>query len=135
MRYILSIGTSFAICVLLFAACDNEDPVRNEVVFAPVNALQINVDKANFTGTCPHTFKFSGVITTSGTGIVQYRFRDIDHEFDFLVEGSLRFNSAGSQTVTAEYEFIVSAAGRVVLEIPSANFLSSELVEITATCR
>jgi hypothetical protein len=126
---------SFVICTLLFVACDNDNDNsvgNNEIVFASVTALELSVDKADFTGACPHTFKFTGTITTSGAGIVGYRFTDFDVS---IKEGVVNFGSAGTQTVTEEFVLTQSGFLDVILEIPRQNFLGSNIVHITATCR
>ena len=133
-RNISSITISLGICALLFVACDNDNnPAFPEVELAPVSDVQLSVDNANFTGTCPHTFKFTGTITTSGAGIVGYRLRDLSND-DFLVEGLVNFNSAGTQTVTTDEVFGGSWQGEFILEIPQQNFLASDSVPFTVTC-
>ena len=131
-----SITISLVICALLFVACDSDDNADSgfpQVQLAPVSAVELSVDNASFTGTCPHTFKFTGSITTSAAGIVGYRFRDLYDDFP-LAEGIVDFSSAGTQTITREFAYSNSWQGEVILEIPSQNFLTSTSVPISATC-
>ena len=134
IRNVTFIRISIVICALLFVACDNDDNSvgNNEIVFANVTAVELSVDQADFTGACPHTFKFTGTITTSDAGIVGYRVTD----FDFLIiEGAVNFSSAGTQTVTAEIVSTQSWQGEVNLQIPRQNFLTSNTLPITVTCQ
>jgi hypothetical protein len=132
IRNTFSIGISLAICVLSFVACNNDNSVgNNPAVFAPVTTVELSVDRADFTGACPHTFKFTGAITTSAAGTVAYRFTDFETSNK---DGSVDFSAAGTQTVTEEFVLTRSGALDVILEIPRQNFLSSNTVSITASC-
>ena len=136
VRFTSSIRISLVICALLFVACDNDDNGSGftQPNLAPVSAVQLSVDKANFTGTCPHTFKFTGTITTSGAGIVGWII-DLNDEFSGGTVAAVKFSSAGTQTVTDEVTLSQSWQGEAILEIPHQNFLRSNSVSITATCQ
>lgn len=62
-----------------------------------VSTLTLSVDKENYQGRCPVALRFSGAITTSRAGIVQYRL--VDDEGNRSPLRSLKFAGAGSQSI------------------------------------
>ena len=60
---------------------------------------------------------------------------DLYDEFSSGNLAAVDFSSAGTQSVTDEFTFTQSWQGEVLLEIPQQNFLASNSVSFTATCR
>ncbi|MHB8085978.1 MAG: hypothetical protein ACYDHZ_09135 [Dehalococcoidia bacterium] len=63
-----------------------------------VTGVIVGVDQFPFTGPCPKTIHFYGVISTSGPGKVTYRWERSDGSA--VPDETITFTSAGSQTVT-----------------------------------
>jgi hypothetical protein len=126
------LGISIVICVLSTGAC-HEDNLLDEPS-ASVTSVQLDVDNANFSGSCPHTFRFTATIITSSSGRITYRLRDIEDN-DSTVSRWVDFSSAGSQSVPAPLEKSVSGKGNVILEIPGRKFLASNIVPISLICQ
>jgi hypothetical protein len=63
-----------------------------------VTGIIVGVDQYPFTGPCPKTIHFWGIITANGPGTVTYRWERSDGTTTALE--ILTFTAAGSQTIT-----------------------------------
>jgi hypothetical protein len=97
-----------------------------------VTNVDLSVDAANFTGTCPHDFKFSGLIATNGAGLITYVWeRTTGNSNPINVDlpvpgGVVVFDTV---TVTASGSFTET------LHVTRPNDISSNSVSVTATCQ
>jgi hypothetical protein len=97
-----------------------------------VTDVELSVDNANFTGTCPHTFVFSGLIETNGAGLITYIWErstgnsnpenvNLPIPGGLVVQDSVTLAQSGNVTVT--------------LHVTEPNDLASPQITATATCQ
>ena len=132
---IFSMKISLIICLLFCFACRHDDPINS---FPPDIAVHLSVDNTEFTGTCPHTFTFTGLITVGRAGKITYTFMEGD-DGNFSPNqshtDSVSFDSAGSQTVTWGVTFTESTDTFVILQVQALNDPpTSNVVKVNATC-
>ena len=114
------------VAAFTFVSC-NSDRNNNDVT-----NVTLQVDSATFTGKCPHTFNFSGLIETNVAGTINY-----------VWERST--GSSAVQTVTlpvgggviVQDAMTVVASGNIsdTLHVTSPNDKVSNTVTATATCQ
>jgi len=109
-----------------FVSCNNDNNKN------PVTNVTLQVDSATFSGTCPHDFKFSGLIETNVAGTINY-----------VWERST--GNSGVQTVTlpvgggviVQDTITVTQSGNIsdTLHVTSPNDKVSNTVTASATCQ
>ena len=133
---ISSMKISLIVCLLFCFGCRHDGSTSS---FPPDITVHLGVDNAEFTGTCPHTFTFTGLITVGGAGKVTYTFMEGD-DGNFSPNqshtDSVSFDSADSQTVTWGMTLTESTETVVILQVQALNDPpTSNVVEVNATCR
>lgn len=97
-----------------------------------VTNVTANVDPQIFSGTCPKSINYSGVITTNGPGTVTYKWVRSDGTGE---ERTVTFAAAGSQTVTSgNVTYNQSGTQWAKLEVTAPNALTSEQAKFTLNC-
>ena len=97
-----------------------------------VTGVTFSVDTASYTGTCPHTFHFTAAITASAAGTVTYYWTRDDGSS--AAEQSLVFGTAGTQSVTYDWNLGAPGASWVKLYINNPNHQLFGAANITVTC-
>lgn len=98
-----------------------------------VTQVQVSVNPPSHTGACPHTFNFTGLITTNGAGTVQYRWVRSDGATG-PVE-TVIFREAGNKPVLSSWQIGRTFSGWKKLEILNPNPLLSNQVNFTLNCQ
>jgi len=127
----LKFRSRFLFAVLLctiaftFVSCnsDNENDVTN---------VTLQVDQASFTGTCPHDFKFSGLIETNVAGTIQYVW---ERSTGNSATQSVTLPVGGGVIVQDTVTVTSSGSVTVTLHVINPNDKSSNAVTATATCQ
>ncbi|MCI0605365.1 hypothetical protein L0156_20465 [bacterium] len=126
----LIVAILFSTIALTFVSCsENDDEFPGG---GRVTDVDLTVDNANFTGTCPHTFVFSGLIETNGAGLITYVWErstgngtpqnvNLPVPGGVVIQDSVVLTASGSVTVT--------------MHVTRPNDISSESVTATATCQ
>lgn len=65
---------------------------------AIVTLVSVSINPTAFTGSCPHTFHFTGIIRTNAAGTVTYRWEHSDGTSDTR---TLQFSAAGDKTIAS----------------------------------
>jgi hypothetical protein len=101
------------------------DLTSNNAAFAltcvpfAVTAISASVDPPVYTGPCPKTFKFTGVITANGPGTVTYRW---EHSPGTGKVETVTFDAAGSKTVTKDYSSSMSDYLALIIDKPNTKY-------------
>jgi hypothetical protein len=99
--------------------------------FAVTN-VTASADPPSYTGACPKTFNFYGVITANGPGTVTYTWERSDGAL--APTYSLTFPSAGSATVTDYWQLGASGPHWERLHVFTPNEMVSNQANFTLTC-
>ena len=105
-----------------------------------VSAVTLGVEPANFSGTCPQTYSFTGTLTSVGAGKVTYRLDATSDQpgfvFDLPDPVESLFNDAGPRTFTVNYKltFTGSVSGQATLHVLTPKELTSDKVAFSLTC-
>ncbi len=117
------------ILVLLFFAvlsgCNTEDQGR-------VTAVTASVDNATFTGTCPHDFVFSGLISTNVAGRINFIW---EKSTGNGMPDSVDLPVAGAVVVQDTIRVTASGSVSAKVHVTSPNDITSNTVTATATCQ
>jgi len=106
-----------------------------------VSAVTLGVDPASFSGACPHTYIFSGSLTSSGAGKISYRLEASSDKpgfvFDLPAAVESTFTGAGPRTFSVSYQltFTGSVSGQATLHVLTPNDLTSDQVSFSLTCQ
>ena len=100
---------------------------------AIVTLVSVSINPTAFTGTCPHTFHFTGIIRTSAAGTVTYRWERSDGNSDTR---TLTFSAAGDQTIESG-DFKAGSSGTywARLHVLTPNDKVSNQATFTLTCK
>ena len=99
--------------------------------FAVTN-VTANVNPEIFSGTCPKTVNYSGVITANGPGTVTYKWVRSDGEGEAR---TINFTAAGSQTVTSgNMTYGQSGTHWAKLQVTAPNAMISDQAKFTLNC-
>ncbi len=116
-----------------FAACDDGDGGGGGN--GQVIAVTSSVSPPSYSGACPVTFKFTGVITTNGACRVTYRWVHVPYVQD---EKTIEFNAAGSRTVEFYWSvgsWLPSNERWLDLIVSAPNqFIASPMAQFTLNC-
>jgi len=118
---------------LLTATCSDGKTVEKKVVVTVevVTGVSVSVDNDTFSGACPHTFTFTGTITTNSPATVTYQWYD-----DGVASGTeqtISFGVAGSQSVTHPWSLSSAGTHNAKLKVLSPNS-TGESAEVGLTC-
>lgn len=133
MKRLLVIGLVLAACVCI-SACDNGggNGSGGDTTTGQVISVTATVTPTTYSGVCPKTFKFVGVITVDGPCQVTYRWA---HEPYVNDEHTITFTAAGSQTVKYSWTVstwlpsnerwldLITSAPNLVIASPMAEFV------------
>jgi hypothetical protein len=97
-----------------------------------VTGIIVGVDQYPFTGPCPKTIRFWGTISTSGPGVVTYRWERSDNITATAPE-TIIFTAAGAQTVTNLWTR-GEGTGWQRLHILTPNDAISSQIDFVMTC-
>ena len=97
-----------------------------------VTDVELNVDNANFTGTCPHTFRFTGLIETTGAGVITYIWERSSGNSNPI---NVNLPVPGGLVVQDDVTLTSSGNVSVTLHVTNPNDFSSPVVTATATCQ
>jgi hypothetical protein len=106
-----------------------------------VSVVSLTVDRSSVSGTCPQTFKFTGLLTSSGAGSMSYRLEASadapGFTFDLPPANNSVFTGPGPRTFGVGYnlEFRGSVTGQVWLHVLTPNDLTSDKVSFSLTCQ
>ena len=103
-----------------------------------ISNATMSVDTAEFSGTCPKTFTFTGRFTLNAPATVTYRIEAgaSDPAFVFTLPSAQTSSfAAGEQTVTYVLTFSSSVTGWARLHITSPVDLTSNQANFTLTCQ
>jgi hypothetical protein len=99
-----------------------------------VTALTIEVDEADFTGECPHTFNFSALFTLNAPATVTYNL-EVGTDFETKLPLPATQNlDAGSHTLVYELTFINDLTGWARMHVSAPEEVFSNQVDFTLTC-
>jgi hypothetical protein len=104
-------------------------------------AATLSVDKTDYSGSCPVTINLTGMIATTGIGIVTYQLEagSTTPGFTFTLPGAQTetYSSAGSHTLPLSYFLEISSSvnGWARLYISAPNTLRSTQVDFAITCK
>ncbi len=100
---------------------------------ASVTLVSVSINPTAFTGTCPHTFHFTGIIRISAAGTVTYRWERSDGNSDTR---TLTFSAAGDKTVESG-DFKAGSSGTywARLHVLTPNDKVSNQATFTLTCK
>ncbi|CAG0944323.1 hypothetical protein ANRL1_01682 [Anaerolineae bacterium] len=97
-----------------------------------VTKVTANVNPEIFSGTCPKTVNYSGVIAANGPGTVTYKWVRSDGEGEAR---TINFTAAGSQTVTSgNMTYGHSATYWAKLQVTAPNAMISDQAKFTLSC-
>lgn len=97
-----------------------------------VTSVTADVDPEIFSGTCPKSVNYSGVITANGPGTVTYKWVRSDGEGEAR---TINFTGAGSQTVTSSsVTYNQSATYWAKLQVTAPNSMISDQAKFTLNC-
>jgi hypothetical protein len=96
-----------------------------------VTDVELNVDNANFTGTCPHTFVFTGLIETNGAGLITYTWERSTGNSN---PENVNLPVPGGVIVTDNVTLTSDGSVTVTLHVTRPNDISSAVVTATANC-
>lgn len=113
------------------------DTTSNQATFTltcipfAVTGVAASVDPKSYTGLCPKTFHFTGVITVNGPGTVKYRW---EHSPGTGLKESVTFDDAGSKTVTKDYSSSTPDFLALAIDEPTNSTTMYSLVDFKVTC-
>jgi hypothetical protein len=116
------------------------DVISNQAAFTlacepfAVTAVSASVSPTTYTGPCPKTFKFTGVISANGPGTVTYRW---EHSPGTGAPQTVTFTAAGSKTVTKDYAASMSDYLALIIDKPNTKYNGAalyKLVDFKCTC-
>ncbi len=103
-----------------------------------VSAVTVSVDRASYSGPCPHRANWSGTITTNGAGTVAYLWEESDSPgvFSPTLQGGVPvFDSASTK---ATVPFWIETSGSTVrtmrIHVSEPNDIYSNEVSVSITC-
>jgi hypothetical protein len=102
----------------------NNAPFTLTCVPFAVTSISASVDPPVYTGPCPTTFKFTGIITANGPGTVTYRW---EHSPGTGKVETVTFDAAGSKTVTKDYSSSMSDYLALIIDKPNTNYNAKPL--------
>ncbi len=114
---------------------------------APAGAITVSAVKLSvvapdsFSGACPHTYIFTGSLTSSGAGKVTYRLDAASDKpgfvFDLPAPIESTLTGAGPRTFSVDYQltFTGSVSGQATLHVLTPNALVSDPVTFSLTCQ
>jgi hypothetical protein len=97
-----------------------------------VIGLAVQVDAPSYTGFCPKTFNFTGVITANSPGTVTYRWERSDGVISPLQ--SATFSASGTQIVSETWQIWGAYSGWERLHVLTPNDSLSNQASFTLTC-
>ena len=100
-----------------------------------VSNVTIIVDNASFSGTCPHTFTFTGSFTVNGSATVTYQLEAGGFDNMTLPGAETASFGPGTYSVTYYLEITASGSGWARLRITAPNDVSSDKANISLTCQ
>jgi hypothetical protein len=106
-----------------------------------VTSVNLSIDKATYSGTCPVTLTLSGSITSEGAGAITYQLEGENNtpKFTLTLPGpqTANFNAAGTRTMSVVFTLDLSGSmsGKVRLLISAPNTVRSGDVTFTVTCK
>jgi hypothetical protein len=98
----------------------------------------MNVDTAEFTGTCPKTFTFTGKFTLNAPATVTYRIEAGANDSGFiftLPSAQTSSFAAGEQVINYVLSFSSSVTGWARLHVTSPVDLTSNQANFALTCQ
>lgn len=123
-------GVLFLVTMIGFIGCPNSDEMF--VTGGNVRSVELNVDNANFTGTCPHTFHLTGILSTSGSGLITYVWERSTGNSNPEVSN---IPVAGQLAILDSITMDASGSVTVKLHVTEPNDISSNTVTLTANCQ
>ncbi len=100
---------------------------------AIVTLVSVSINPTAFTGTCPHTFHFTGVIRTNDAGTVTYRWERSDGNSETR---TLQFSAAGDKTIeSGDFKSGSSGTFWARLHVLTPNDKVSNQATFTLTCK
>lgn len=100
---------------------------------AIVTLVSVSINPTAFTGSCPHTFHFTGIIRTNAAGTVTYRWERSDGNSDTR---TLTFSAAGDKTVeSGDFKSGSSGTFWARLHVLTPNDKVSNQATFTLTCK
>ena len=100
-----------------------------------VSNVTISVDNASVSGTCPHTFTFTGSFTVNGSATVTYQLEAGGFDNMTLPGAESASFGAGTYSVTYYLEITASGSGWARLRITEPNDVSSDKANISLNCQ
>lgn len=116
---------------------DSGTPLEDGVT---ITAATLSIANPNYSGSCPVTLNFSGVISSSGTGSLVYTLVPSSQTPGFtwypLGSFTLNFNTDGTHSSNIFYDLTIedSVTGSIYLQVTGANIRSSNTINLNITC-
>jgi Ig-like domain from next to BRCA1 gene len=100
-----------------------------------VSSVEISVDEADVTGTCPHTFTFTAAFTLDKAATVTYQL-EADTGGTVTLPPAVTDNfPAGVYSLVYNLDFTASVQGWARLHITAPNDITSDKVNFSLTCQ
>ena len=113
-----------------FVSCDEGDDEFPDG--GRVTDVELSVDTTSFTGTCPKTVTFTGLIETNGAGLITYVWERTSGNSNPI---NVNLPVPGGVVVTDPIVFASSGTVTVTLHVTRPNDISSSAVVSTVTCQ
>ena len=97
-----------------------------------VTDVELSTDTANFTGTCPKTVRFTGLIETNGAGLITYIWERSTGNSN---PQTVNLPVPGGIIVLDDVTFTSSGTVTVTLHVTQPNDITSQAVTSTVTCQ
>jgi hypothetical protein len=102
---------------------------------AQVTSVEISVDEADVTGTCPHTFSFTAAFTLDKPATVTYQLEASTGGTVNLPPAVTDNFPAGVYSLVYNLDFTASVSGWARLHITAPNNITSDKVNFKLTCQ
>jgi hypothetical protein len=97
-----------------------------------VTDVELNVDAPNFTGACPKTVRFTGLIETNGAGLITYIWERNTGNSNPI---NVNLPVPGGIIVTDDITVTTSGTVTVTLHVTRPNDITSAAITSSITCQ